>query len=891
MPVAPVSLITPSNHGVEQMTKCQICGAVIKDDMNFCVKCTIDRAHSQALKKNPNMNSGQGNNPEGVVCFVCGERLGPNIKKCGKCGTLKQDYSKVLKWLLKSAKDGDDCAQQRLADMYLKGIGTDRDYNKALAWYLKSAEQDNDISKVQLGYMYEQSLGVDQDYQKALALYRESAEAGNALGQARLGDMYLLGLGVKEDYRKALALYQESAEQGNGHSQAQLASMYLHGVEVERDYQKALAWYQKSVEQGNDEAQVNLGCMVEKGLGVDKDFQKALGLYKKSAEQGNALGQARLGDIYLKGLGVEQDPQKAFKCFQKAAAQNNDLAQLRLGTMYCEGNGVEQDLKKGFALVQKSANQGNAKAQLILGGMYKDGKGVQQDSKKAFAWIQKSAKQGHVIAQNNLGYLYEQGLGVDRDFQKAREWYLKAAEKGLAEAQVCLGNLYRDGLGVEENITEAKKWYVKASEKGNEKAKSELLKIEQDADPKKKFKNKIVASYKGDAKAMAEVANMYLMGIGIEKSEEVALEWFKKAFEYGNVSVRGKLQQVQQSINAKRKAENKIPEKTSPTAAPVPSVPKKKSPVARTLFFLIPMIVIIGLSLTIIFLNFNKKSGSLDNEILPVVPKIAAAPQPKTEPIPLAILETSPEAAEKITMHKSTHKQKEKKSFKIAEADHTPIKIEPTAAVLRREYKSLNEQEISEMLIAKNIFDAKKNPSGNFRHQYEIRNVAGLRVIFDRATKLAWIRQQNFVKMNLEKTKDWIGSLNNVRYGGISNWRLPTVEEAASLLEKNPADEKIFLAAIFGKDIKSIWTGDSFTESKSWIIDFQNGLLDYEKNKNRLPALMVSSDLSSTSNQVPIQETPATENKDKQPPESRLNGLLTNYRNTEASGSGLEISS
>jgi TPR repeat protein len=868
------------------MIRCQICGAVIKDDMKFCVTCTINRAHSQAMKKNPYMNFAKGNNPDVVVCFVCGERLGAGVKKCEKCGTLKQDYSKVFKWYQKSAQDGDDCAQERLGDMYLKGIGTDRDYKKALAWYLKSAEQGNDTAKVQLGTMYELSLGVDQDYQKALALYRESAEAGNALGQARLGDMYyrgigieknyekafdyfqasavkgndhgqarlgdmyLLGLGVKADYRKALKYYQESAGQGNGHSQAQLGGMYLHGVAIDLDYQKALAWYQKSVEQGNDVAQANLGHMYEKGLGVDKDFRKALELYKKSAAQGNSLGQARLGDMYLNGLEVEQDPQKAFKCFQKSAEQDNDLAQLRLGTMYGEGNGVERDLEKGFELVQKSAKQGNAKAQLLVGGMYKDGKGVAQDNKKAFAWIQKSAKQGHMIAQNDLGYLYEQGLGIDQDFQKAREWYLKAAEKGQAAAQVCLGNIYRDGLGVEENINEAKKWYMKAAEKGNEQAKSELLKIELEADPKKKLKNKIIAAYKGDARAMAEIADMYLMGIGVEKSEENALEWFKKAFEYGNVPVRGKLLQLQRSIAARREAENKIPERTVQPAVPVQSVQKKKPQAARTLFFPFAVMGITGLALAIILFNTIKKPGRPDNESLSMIPEIAEAPQHKTELAVPAILETSPEMTGETKKLKSTHNQNEKKSFKIAETSRTAITLEPVAAVLRREYKPLDEQEISAMLGAKNIYDAQRNPGGNFRHQYETRNVAGLRLIFDRATKLVWMRQQNLVKMNLEKIRDWIGSLNHVGYGGISDWRLPTVEEAASLLQKSPDDEKVFLDAIFGGDIKSIWTGDSFTESRSWVIDFQNGVIDHAKNKNRLPALMVSSDASSFSNQA-----------------------------------------
>ncbi|TFG79142.1 MAG: DUF1566 domain-containing protein [Chrysiogenales bacterium] len=685
------------------------------------------------MKKNPSTNSGRGNNPEAVVCFVCAERLEPGVEKCKKCGTIRQEYSRVLKWYQKSAKDGDDCAQERLADMYIKGIGTERNYKKALEWYSKSAEQGNAGSKAQLGYMYEQSLGVDQDFPKALALYREAAEAGNALGQARLGDMY------------------------------------LHGA------------------------------------------------------------------------GVAPDPKKAFKCFRKAAEQDNDLAQLRLGTMYCNGNGVEKDLKKGFELVQKSAEQGNDGAQLLIGGMYKDGKGVQRDNKKAFAWIQKLAEQGNLSAQNDLGHLYEQGLGVDRDFQKAREWYLQAAEKGLDAAQVSLGNIYRCGLGVEENINEAKKWYVKAAEQGNEKAKSELLQIKLEADPEKKLKNKIVAAHKGDAKAMAEVATMYLMGTGVEKSEENALEWFKKAFEYGNVSVRGQLKQVQQSLDAKRQAENKIPEKPVQTAVAVQGLQKKKSPAARNLFFPFSIIVIIGLVLTIIFFDYIKKPGSPDKASPAPVPKIAEAPQPKIEAVAPAIPETSPETTEEIKNDKSTIRQNEKKPLKIAEANHAATKIEPVAAVLRREFKSLNEQEISEMLGAKNLFDAERNPAGNFRHQYELRSVAGLALIFDRATKLVWMRQQNLVKMTLKKTEDWIASLNTVEYGGISKWRLPTVEEAASLLEKNPQAEKVFLDAVFGKDIKSIWTGDSFMESKFWIIDFRNGSIDYAKSKSRLPALMVSS--------------------------------------------------
>ena len=151
------------------------------------------------------------------------------------------------------------------------------------------------------------------------------------------------------------------------------------------------------------------------------------------------------------------------------------------------------------------------------------------------------------------------------------------------------------------------------------------------------------------------------------------------------------------------------------------------------------------------------------------------------------------------------------------------------------------------MLKAKKIFDAERNPGGDFPHRYEIQNAAGLSLIFDRATNLVWTRQQNPVKMNLERSVQWIESLNHAGYGGQGKWRLPTVEEAASLLKKKADGGKLFLDAVFGGGIEVIWTGDGSMGSGSWVVDFLGGTIKYVKNKSRLATLMVSSDPSSFS--------------------------------------------
>lgn len=683
-------------------------------------------------------------------------------------------------------------------------------YQKALELYYESAEKGNAYSQLQLGRMFLLGLGVERDYQAALEWYQKSAGQGNAEAQAYLGQMAEQGLGMERDIGKALDLYKKSAAQGNAFGQARLAGLYLAGTAVEQNSRLAAAWYQRSAEQGNDEAQAHLGHMYEKGLAVNRDIHQAAELYKKSAAQDNAFGQLRLADFYLNGLAVEQNPRKALAWYQKAAAQDKDpeiaaQAQQRLGAMYCRGNGVEKDLKKAFEFYERSARLDNAEAQFCVGAMYED------------------------------------GVGVERDHKKALEWFQKSAKKNKAPSNRAMGDIYRDGLLVEKNIPEAIKWYKKAAEEGNPYAKTELLKLQLEESSQKKSKTDSAPANKGDALALAEAANMKPAGMAVEKNKANVQAGPAKTVENVNLPARGKLRQVQKPKSARLQIENQIPERTSQRPVPKKIKQAKKAHAPRNLLYLFSAIGTIVLSLAIIFFSFRKKADETWESLELGVTEITPLPQPDPRSIPPMNLEPAGEILKRINADRSSPKKNGKSPPPIAAAVQAAVKIEPAAPLLRREYKSLDEGEISKMLAAKKIFDAERNPGGNFRHRYEIKNVAGLRLIFDHATSLAWTRQQNLVKMNLKRSREWIESLNHIEYGGSKNWRLPTVEEAAALLKKNTDDEKLFLDAVFGADIKVIWTGDGFRESESWVVDFQNGMTNHAKNKSRLVTLMVSS--------------------------------------------------
>jgi TPR repeat protein len=648
--------------------------------------------------------------------------------------------------------------------------------------------------------------------------------------RAEEGEIHLNGVRGKGADTNALEAFRESAEKGDAHSQARMGKIYSHGLGVDRDYKLALAWYRKSAEQGNGEAQAQLGHMYEKGLGIDPDVQIALEWYKKSNEQGNALGQIFLGDLYLNGLGVDQSFRKALACYLKSAEQGRDpesagLALLKLGAMYSLGRGVEKDLRKGFKFYHQAAKLGNAEAQRSVGAMYRDGMGVERDHKKALEWFQKSAKTNRIPADTSMG------------------------------------DIYRDGLVVEKNIPEAIKWYKKAAAKGDKCAKAELLKLQQGESAQEKHATVGVLPGPGESKAAAEAAKMDGLGAGVERKAGRERQRNGKAAEDGTNFVRGKPRPARQPLAAQPQMKKEAPKKTSRRAVPRQPGRTKRILAAKTRIFLFSAIGIIGLSLMIMLFSSRKKPEMIPLSVKPVAMDIAALPRPDPLSLPGVTPEPFPEILRKINAGRASRKPSAQVTVPVLGPTHAVIESKPAAPLFRRECKSLDEGAISEMLVAKNLFDAKRNPGGGFPHQYEPMNAAGLRLIVDRATKLVWLRQQNPVRMNLGKTRQWIASLNRVEYGGIRGWRLPTIEEAASLLQKNAGAGGIFLDDIFGRDIKEIWTGDSLTESESWIVDFQKGMITNAKSKTRRMTLMVSSNLNSFSKQMPIQETPASEDK------------------------------
>lgn len=78
--------------------------------------------------------------------------------------------------------------------------------------------------------------------------------------------------------------------------------------------------------------------------------------------------------------------------------------------------------------------------------------------------------------------------------------------------------------------------------------------------------------------------------------------------------------------------------------------------------------------------------------------------------------------------------------------------------------------------------------------------------------------------MNFEAAKNWINDLNRKRYSGYHDWRLPTLEEAMSLLERDKMNGDLYIDLIFDSNQRWIWTCDLVQGgSSAWVVYFNDG--------------------------------------------------------------------
>lgn len=145
--------------------------------------------------------------------------------------------------------------------------------------------------------------------------------------------------------------------------------------------------------------------------------------------------------------------------------------------------------------------------------------------------------------------------------------------------------------------------------------------------------------------------------------------------------------------------------------------------------------------------------------------------------------------------------------------------------VLRSQPKSnFSVDDVQKMLAERDFFDAYKNKNGRgLLHEYKAIERQGEKLVIDHATGLTWQQSGTPDYITDADAKNYIHELNKKGFAGYNDWRLPTLEEAMSLMEPSKKHGHLYIDPVFDKTQWWIWTADKTPAGVAWVVNFYDG--------------------------------------------------------------------
>jgi len=155
-----------------------------------------------------------------------------------------------------------------------------------------------------------------------------------------------------------------------------------------------------------------------------------------------------------------------------------------------------------------------------------------------------------------------------------------------------------------------------------------------------------------------------------------------------------------------------------------------------------------------------------------------------------------------------------------------PVGIPGAMAAERVHLRSLAQQlsadDVKSILVKYNFFDRTKNKNGAFANDL-VDNGNG--TVTDLTSGLMWQQEGSPAGMKWAQAKEYVNKLNRERFAGHANWRLPTIEELASLMKSGRAKGNLYVHPVFSARQEYCWSADTFGPDMAWYVSFKSGMI------------------------------------------------------------------
>lgn len=129
------------------------------------------------------------------------------------------------------------------------------------------------------------------------------------------------------------------------------------------------------------------------------------------------------------------------------------------------------------------------------------------------------------------------------------------------------------------------------------------------------------------------------------------------------------------------------------------------------------------------------------------------------------------------------------------------------------------------MLAETSLYDTPQQVKSHYMpNRFVVRSFHRDEVVVDRTTGLMWQQAASSQQMVYRLAMEWINSLNKRNFAGFNDWRLPTLEEAMTLMERSPNNAGLYIDPVFNSKQRSwMWTSDRGEAESAWYVNFNYG--------------------------------------------------------------------
>lgn len=439
--------------------------------------------------------------------------------------------------LVQLANSGDPLAQHELGLRLLTGDGIVADTVTAVYWIKKAASQKLTAAMHNYGIMLMNGWGTEWNPFTAYEYFLSAAEAGMSQAQYVIGILYTDNLIVKRDWNKSYYWIKKSADDGFEPAKEVLAEL---NSKVSDEFKDSVAQnkfsylssnnYKDEEITGNIQPSVGLvfidfnsemdtvrefrdevllndlirinNKLISDSLKAVKDslFFNNLSTYdlniiSKIAEAGSPEALSVLGRLYQTGNSTGINPLLAAEYYIRATILDSPRSAYLLWQLIRE--------KNFYTTLNDGISFNNPTAQFVWYGLHKLGYDNRLTEKDALNLLEKSAAQNHLPAIIELGYNYYSGKYIAQDKNTGIQLWNNASKLSSIEANVRLAVSKVFDQKISDNF-------------------SEEIKILQDAESK------------GSLLAQFALGYCYENGIGLNKSIQEAVKYYRESAQRGN---------------------------------------------------------------------------------------------------------------------------------------------------------------------------------------------------------------------------------------------------------------------------------------------------------------------------------------------------------------------